>query len=434
LETGVKLLLVHNSYQQPGGEDQVFMSELELLASHGHEVVRYTAHNDAVSQLSKLRLGLRTSWSRSTYRDMRAVLQRERPQLVHVHNTLPLLSPAVYYAAGAARVPVVQTLHNYRLLCPDALLFRGHRTCEDCVGRRVPWPGIIHACYRQSRAATGAVAVMLSVHRLLGTWARRVSRYIALTDFMRQKFIQGGFPAHQIVVKPNFVAPDPGMGDHGGRYALFMGRLSPEKGVQTLLRAWRQHGRMPLKIAGDGPLQNLADSSRPGVEWLGRQPREEVVALMKQALVLVFPSEFYEGFPMTIAEAFATGLPVIASHLGAMAEIVQHRRTGLLFTPGDANDLAAKVEWALAHPNEVADMGRRARHEFEARYTAERNYQLLREIYDGVLDGAPLAQDGPTESAGRSTTLRALPRGLEEAPSMRSSQAVTMPSPNRAKG
>ena len=185
----MKLLLVHNSYQQPGGEDRVFASELELLASHGHELVRYTAHNDAVRRMSKLTLACRTSWSRTTYRELRAVLQRERPQIVHVHNTLPLLSPAVYYAARAARVPVVQTLHNYRLLCPNALLLREQRICEDCLGRQVPWPGILHACYRQSRAATSAVALMLGVHRLLGTWTRQVNRYIALTEFMRQRFI-----------------------------------------------------------------------------------------------------------------------------------------------------------------------------------------------------------------------------------------------------
>jgi glycosyltransferase involved in cell wall biosynthesis len=395
----VKVLLVHNSYQQPGGEDQVFASELELLASHGHEVVRYTAHNDAVRQLSKLTLAWRTTWSRTTYRQMRAVLQRERPQIVHVHNTLPLLSPAVYYAAGAARVPVVQTLHNYRLLCPQALLLREQRICEDCLGR-TPWPGIVHACYRQSRSATSAVAVMLSVHRLLGTWTKQVNRYIALTEFMRQKFIVGGFPAKQVVVKPNFVAPDPGMGNHGGRYALFVGRLSPEKGVQTLLRAW-QHvdGRINLKIAGAGPLENLADGAPRGVEWLGQQSREQVFALMKEAFVLVFPAEWYEAFPVTIAEAFATGLPIVASRLGAMAELVQNSRTGLLFTPGDPIDLAATVEWAFAHPNELAEMGRCAREEFKAKYTAERNYQLLRDIYQLVLDRPDSVERDPMESA-----------------------------------
>jgi glycosyltransferase involved in cell wall biosynthesis len=396
----VKILLVHNSYQQLGGEDQVFAAELELLASHGHQVVLYTAHNDAVRELSKLSLAVRTSWSRTAYRQMRAVLQHERPQIVHVHNTLPLLSPAIYYAAGAAGVPVVQTLHNYRLLCPNALLLREEGICEDCLGRRVPWPGVVHACYRQSRGATTAVAVMLSVHRLLGTWTRRVNQYIALTEFMRQKFIAGGFPAEQIAVKPNFVAPDPGMGDHGSCYALFVGRLSPEKGIRTLLRAWQHvERRLPLKIVGDGPLQDLAHGSPPGVEWLGRQSHEQVVALMRQALVLVFPAEWYEGFPLTIAEALATGLPVVASRLGAMAEIVQSNRTGLLFTPGNAIDLAVTVEWAVSHPNEIAEMGRRAREEFKTKYTAERNYQLLRDIYNTVLDRTLSAQRTPMASA-----------------------------------
>jgi len=383
----VKVLLVHNSYQQPGGEDQVFESELDLLASHGHEAVRYTAHNDAVLQLGKLTLAARTTWSRTTYRELLALLRRERPQIVHVHNTLPLISPAAYYAAGAAGVPVVQTLHNYRLICPKAILLREGRICEDCVGRRLAWPGIVHACYRQSRGATGAVAAMLSVHRLLGTWTRKVSRYIALTEFMRHKFIEGGFPAERIVVKPNFVAPDPGVGDHRGGYALFVGRLSPEKGVGTLLRAWAHlGGRIPLKIAGDGPLRHLAHSSPPGVEWLGRLDHGSAVALMGEASVLAFPSECYEGFPAAIAEAFATGLPVLASDLGAMAEIVTEGRTGLLFKPGDAIDLAAKTEWVLSHPAEIKEMGRHARAEYEARYAADRNYQLLHEIYERVLE------------------------------------------------
>ncbi len=396
----MKLLLVHNSYQQPGGEDQVFSSECELLTSHGHEVARYTAHNDAVKQLNKLNLAFRTSWSRTTYREMRAVLQREGPQIVHVHNTLPLLSPAVYYAARDARVPVVQTLHNYRLLCPKAVLFREQRVCEDCLGRHVPWPGIIHACYRHSRGATSAVAVMLSVHRLLGTWTRRVSRYIALTEFMRHKFIESGFRRNQIVVKPNFVAPDPGMGNHGGDYALFVGRVSPEKGVRTLLRAWEHlGGRILLKIAGEGPLRYLAHGAPPRIEWLGQLRHEDAIALMKQASVLVFPSECYEGFPMSIAEAFATGLPVVASHRGAMAEIVQDRCTGLLFSAGDAIDLAAKIEWALDHPRKLREMGRHARQEYEAKYTAEKNYQLLQQIYEHVLEGPrPAAEKSGEDS------------------------------------
>lgn len=400
----MKVLLVHNSYQQPGGEDQVFASEHELLASRGHDVVRYSAHNNTVGALSRLRLGVRTSWSRTAYREMAALLKREQPQIVHVHNTLPLLSPAVYYAARAAGLPVVQTLHNYRLLCPKAVLLREQRICEDCVGRSFAWPAVLHGCYRESRAASTAVAVMLGVHRWAGTWTRTVTRYIALTEFMRQKFITGGFPADRIVVKPNFVAPDPGVGDHGGRYALFVGRLSPEKGVQTLVRAWDRVGdRMRLRIAGDGPLRTLAHGSAAGIEWLGQLSREQVAAHMQQASVLVFPAEWYEPFGLAIAEAFATGLPVVASRIGAMTEIVRDGHTGLFFDPGDALDLAAKIAWASDHPAELSEMGRRARQEYESKYCADRNYQLLQAIYQQVLE-QPSGEGNAVESAGSART------------------------------
>ena len=385
----MKVLLVHNKYQQPGGEDQVFESECELLASRGHDVLRYSTHNDAVERRNRVRLALGTTWSRTAYREIRALLEHARPQIVHVHNTLPLLSPAVYYAAAAAGLPVVQTVHNYRLICPKAQLLRDGRLCEDCVGRHLPWPGVVHACYRESRGASSAVALMLGVHWLLGTWTTRVDRYIALTHFMRRKLVEGGFPAARIVVKPNFVAQDPGAGEHDGGYALFVGRLAPEKGLPTLLRAWAHIGdRLPLKIAGSGPLDGLADGAPLGIEWLNRVTHREVLALMRRASVLVIPSEWYEGFPAIMAEACATALPVVASRLGAMAEIVEDGRTGLLFDPGDACDLAAKVHWVLDHPREVAEMRWRTRAEYETRYTADRNYELLLATYRAVLEEA----------------------------------------------
>lgn len=401
----MKVLVVHNSYQQPGGEDQVFESEVALLALHGHKVLRYTAHNDAVRRRNKLTLALGTIWSPTTYREIRAVLQRERPQIVHVHNTLPLLSPAVYYAAAAADVPVVQTLHNYRLVCPKAVLLRDGRVCEDCLRWRLPWPGVLHACYRGSRGATSAVAMMLGVHWLLGTWTTRVSRYIALTHFMRRKLIEGGYPADRIVVKPNFVAPDPGRGDHDGGYALFVGRLASEKGLHTLLQAWTHiRDRLPLKIAGAGPLESLAGVSRPGIEWLGRVRQEEVLSLMKRAAVLIVPSEWYEGFPTAIAQAFATGLPVVASRLGALAEIIDDGRNGLLFSPGNGMDLAATIERGLSHPEGFESMGRRAREEYDTRYSAEPNYRMLHEIYGEVLEATSLPRRRRVELADSSAS------------------------------
>src|SRR5581483_9761958 len=191
----------------------------------------------------------RTVWSRPAYRVLRELLRAHRPAVAHFHNTFPLISPAAYYACRAERVPVVQTLHNFRLLCPNALFFRDGRVCEDCLGKAVPWPGVAHKCYRGSRSASAAVCTMLTVHRALGTWHTAVDRFIALTDASRRKFVAGGLPADKIAVKANFVDPDPGPGTGAGGYGVFVGRLSAEKGVGTLLKAWQQLGRdVPLKI------------------------------------------------------------------------------------------------------------------------------------------------------------------------------------------
>lgn len=381
----MKVALVHNHYQQPGGEDMVFVNEGALLEDHGHEVPRYTAHNDQVANMGTLAAAKNAVWNQTAYKKLRSLMREERPSVIHFHNTLPLISPAAYYAAQAEGVPVVQTLHNYRLLCPNGLFFRNGSACEDCLGKSVPWPGVVHSCYRDSRPAAGVVAAMLTTHRALRTWADKVDIYIALTEFARQKFIEGGLPEGKVIVKPNFLDPDPGMGEGQGGYALFVGRLSKEKGVDTMLAAWEQlNEKIPLKVVGDGPLAGRvaeANKKLKGVEWLGRQPGERVQVLMKEARALVLPSECYEGFPMTIAEAYAVGLPVIASNHGSMSSLIEHGRTGLHFRPGDAKDLAAKVEWALAHPEKITRMQREARAKFEAKYTAERNYQMLMGAY-----------------------------------------------------
>jgi glycosyltransferase involved in cell wall biosynthesis len=385
----MKILAVHNRYQQPGGEDQVFMAETALLESYGHRVVRYTTHNDRVAEMNRLALAGNTLWNSSAYQELRTLIRQERPHVAHFHNTFPLISPAGYYAAKAEGVPVIQTLHNYRLLCPNALFFRDGRVCEDCMGKVVPWPGVVHKCYRGSRAASGLVTAMLTTHRALRTWTEMVDVYVALTEFARRKFIEGGLPAEKIMVKPNFVYPDPGPGEGRGGYALFVGRLSPEKGVGTLLAAWEQlEGRISLKVVGDGPLREQvveAADRDPCVEYLGYRPGEEINALLKEAGMLVFPSEWYETFGRVAAEAFATATPVIAADVGAVAELVEHGHTGLRFRPGDPEDLAAQVGRSFSRPEEHARMRREARAEFEAKYTAERNHQMLLEIYESAL-------------------------------------------------
>jgi glycosyltransferase involved in cell wall biosynthesis len=383
----MRILIAHSRYKIRGGEDEVCDAEIRLLQAQGHEVDLYEKHNETVATFSAAQMALRTIWSTEVYHQVQQRLEHKTYDLVHVHNFLPLLSPSIYHAARAKGVPVVQTLHNYRLMCPNALFFRNGQVCEDCLGQVVPLPGVQHACYRESRAASAAVATMLSIHRLLKTWNHYVDRYIALTEFARQKFIEGGLPPEKIWVKPNFVDPDPVPGKGQGGYALFVGRLSVEKGLDTLLAAWERMGdRLPLKIIGDGPLaqQVIAATQRlPNVEWLGRISSQEVYDRMGDATMLIFPSKWYETFGRVAIEAFAKGTPVVASNIGAIAELVTSGRTGLHFQPGDAMDLANKVDWLMSNPQDLAYMRRQARSEFTAKYTASQNYHRLISIYQG---------------------------------------------------
>ncbi len=306
----MKILQVHNFYQQPGGEDQVYFAESELLQRHGDVVEQYSVHNDSLDQKRGFHVALQTIWNGDSYRRIREVISRFRPEVVHCHNTFPIVSPAAYYAARAERVPVVQTVQNYRLICPAATLLRKGRVCEDCVGHFVPYSGVLHSCYRGSRAASAAVASMLTAHRLIGTWRKAVESYIAPTEFLKSKLVQGGLPAHKVAVKPNFLPSDPGPGPGDGGYALFVGRLSPEKGLATLLRAWRELQDLPLRIAGDGPLRDFVTAQAkalPNVSVLGFQERSEVIKLVKAAALLVVPSEWYEGFPMTSSRLWDAG-------------------------------------------------------------------------------------------------------------------------------
>ena len=407
----MKILLVHNSYQQSGGEDAVVAAEAQLLEAHGHDIVSYFRFNNELrggGWLSKVSAGVNTIWSSGSYREIRDLLAHKKPEIAHFHNTFPLISPAAYSACQDAGIPVVQTLHNYRLLCPGATLFRNGKVCEDCLGRRIAWPAVLNACYRDSAAATAATTAMLAVHHALQTWQEKVDIYIALSDFSRNKFIQGGFPAERMVVKRNAVSSDPAPKDSLGHYALYVGRLTEEKGVRFLTSVWSNlTADVPLKIAGDGPVRREVDleiSQRQlkNVDVLGQVAPAEIIGWMRDARFLIFPSLWFEGFPMTIAEAFACGLPVIVSRMGAMAEIVEDHRTGLHFTPGDPQDLAAKVQWAWTHPVEMMAMGRAARAEYETKYTAQENYRQLMSIYERALghrpdSGTPIRLAEPVE-------------------------------------
>ncbi|NEP20146.1 MAG: glycosyltransferase family 4 protein [Leptolyngbya sp. SIO4C1] len=224
----MRVLTIHNHYQQLGGEDTIFATEADLLASYGHEVYRYTICNDEVEEMNAIDLAASTLWNHSAFQKIKSLIQDFRPDVAHFHNTFPLISPAAYYAAKEAKVPVIQTLHNYRLLCPNGLFFRNGRVCEDCLGKPMPWPGIVHGCYRGSRVASGAVATMVNMHNLMGTWAKAVDIFIAYSQFALDKFIEGGLPKEKFEFKTNFLHPAPESGQGKGGFALFVGRLSPD--------------------------------------------------------------------------------------------------------------------------------------------------------------------------------------------------------------
>jgi glycosyltransferase involved in cell wall biosynthesis len=383
----MKILLCHNFYQQFGGEDQSFFDDVALLRSRGHEVVEFTRHNDVVDTMSRFRVAADTFWNASVYRELRSLIQSERPEVVHCTNIFPIISPAAYQAAHDEGVPVVQALGNYRLLCPGATLLRDGAVCESCLNKSFAWPAVVHACYRQSRLASAVVAGMVATHRAKGTW-RRVDRYYAPTRMARDVFIRAGMPADRIDVRPYMVSPDQGAGEGSVGYALFVGRLSPEKGIATLLEAWaRLDDDISLRVIGDGPCRQMVDDAAARdsrITALGHLPLKEVYAQMREATCLVMPSVWYETFGRTIIEAYAAGTPVIASRMGAMQELVTHRETGLLFEPGSAAALSRAVS-ELFYRTDLAAMRARARSEFDEKFTAEQNYRQLMGIFERTL-------------------------------------------------
>lgn len=389
----MKALLCHNHYRMRGGEEQVFLDEARLLQSRGHEVIEYCRSSEETAAMPLLTTARKTIWNRDSYRDLRALIQREQPDIMHCTNTFPLISPAAYAAARDEKLPIVQSLHNFRAVCANALLLRDGKPCESCLTSRVPVAGVRHRCYRNSYKASSVMATLIATQRHRRATADPVTHYIALSEFSKQKHIASGFPADRISVKPNFVNPDLGPGSGSGGYAMFVGRLSEEKGIKVLLDAWSQlKDPIPLKIAGDGPLAGMvakAERQDRRIEWLGHRPVEEVCALVGDAVCLVMPSIWYEICPKTMLESFSRGTPVMASRLGAMEEFIEHGKTGWHFEAGDAAALARRVQTVFAEPEQAKTLRAAVREEFQSKYTADINFQQLMEIYSRTLGSTP---------------------------------------------
>jgi glycosyltransferase involved in cell wall biosynthesis len=384
----MKVLVVHNAYKLWGGEDVVVRNEIELLRKNQDFVYLHSVSNEQVFNFwGKLKAALGVIFSFSAYKKIRCIIKNEKPDVVHVHNFFPLISPAVFYACRAERVPVVMTLHNYRVICPTALLMHNGRVTEYSLNHG-PWWSVRARVYRNSVVGSFMLSCMIVLHQRIGTWRNLVNRFIVLSDFGLDKFVRAGLPALKLMIKPNFVDIDlPAETIRSG--FLFVGRISPEKGIDVLLSAALLVNDAVVSVAGAGPLaQSVCDAELKNIKFLGSLPSHSVHTEMGKSIALLVPSIWYETFGMVVIEAYACGLPVIASRIGALGDLIEDGVTGLLCEPGNADDLAAKINWAQTHFQEMAEMGLNARARYEALYTPQKNYQQLMSVYRAAINDA----------------------------------------------
>ena len=381
----MRILLVHNQYQQQGGEDLVFANEAKMLRQYGHDVEILSVSNDEIqSPFNKLSTAILSSYNPQGYQLVADAIRRSECDIVHVHNFFPRLSPAIFSACRKANVPSVWTLHNFRVVCAGGMLFRDGATCEKCVRGNV-LPAIKHRCYRGSLPGSIAVAGMIGIHRWLGTWQHKVDRFISLTEFARAKLVEGGLPFDKIAVKPNWVEDPVAQGlkiDGPRKGAVFVGRLSLEKGVKVLLDAWKALPDIPLTIIGDGPERASLEPGAPAnVRFVGKLDRANVNAAMAGAQALVVPSLWLEGFPLVLIEGMAAGVPLLASDIGALPSIIENGQTGVLVEAGNVQAWAKALRAFFDDEGAQRAMGLRGRKAYEERFSPQQNIGYLEKIY-----------------------------------------------------
>lgn len=387
----MRILLIHNFYQQFGGEDVVALAERKILEAHNEDVFFYSRHNDEIRQFGpakKFKAAASTVYSRETVRDIASVVERFHPEVAYVQNVYPLISPAVYHALRSLGVPVVQYAHDFRFLCPNGWFFTHGTICERCKGGNY-LHAVVNRCYRESYVLSSVYAASVGISRATGVM-HKLAGIICMTEFYRRKFLEVGMPEEKLFIKPNFVDTSgikarPGKGD----YVLFMGRLSLEKGLWTLVRAFEGLRDVPLRIAGTGPmhgvLQEYIEEKRlDHISLVGFKAGREKVEMLRNSIFTVVPSECYENFPTTALESYAAGKPVIGSNLGGMPFIIENEKSGLVFRPGDIIDLREKITHLISESGQVESMGKYARSLAETRYSAEESYRTLIGIFSKV--------------------------------------------------
>ncbi len=363
------------------------------MESKGHEVVAYTRQNSEIEAMrfsEKALLPLRAFWSVTDHEEISRIARTQKPDVAHFHNIFPLISSSAYRACKGAGIPVAQTLHNFRIVCPGALLFREGRVCEDCSGMHF-LPGIRHGCYRNSSVQTAGMAAVVHFHRLIRTWQDWVDLYIALSDFALDTYRRLGLPSKSFYVKPNFLQEpmDPVYDDEG--YGVYIGRIGEEKGLPALLDALRECPEIPFKIMGDGPLVDylvgrLKENGFQNVEYLGVKSHDECMEYLMKARFLVLPSQCFEGSPMVLLEAMSAGKPVVVSNIGVLPAMVMHGVNGYVFVPGASNELSERMKRLYADPDGAREMGKKGRALFEEKYTREVNYGMLMEAYRKAIE------------------------------------------------
>ena len=392
--------MVHNFYGSgaPSGENMVYAAERELLRQHGHTVIEFTRHSDEIinrGSFGTIQGALATPWNPFSKRALRSVLEKEKPDVMHVHNIFPLLSPAIFHATKGLPTATVLTLHNYRTFCAAGIAMRDGAPCTECLDLRGVVPALKYGCYRKSRFSTLPLATMIALHRRIKTWQTHVNSFVVLSDFQKERLAKAGLPAVRIHVKPPFYAdpPDPLPWKERENKVVFVGRLGIEKGVYTLIEAWKLWGKEApkLEVIGDGPekvrLQEAANGNGIGerVFFLGGLPFPEVQRRLGQACLLVLPSLCFEGFPLAITEAFSLGVPVVASDVGPLPDIVKDGENGALFKAGDALSLYHTMKEIWGRSDRLSSLGQGARQEFEEKYTANTNHRALIRIYEAAV-------------------------------------------------
>ena len=387
----MKILIIHNRYKQFGGEDVAVELESSILVKKGHEVKTLYFDNSSIDgYVSKIGSAFRSIYNFSSARKVSKIILQFKPDIIHVHNLFFVASPSVIYTAFKYKIPVILTLHNYRLICANALLLRNNEVCELCTQKKIPLSGIRYKCYNNSFTASALVTSITGIHKLLNTWRNKIHTYIALTEFSRSKLLHSSLhiPANKMITKPNFI-PDPGEGNmQRENFFLFAGRIVKEKGVHILAKAFADMPENKIIIIGDGPeRRSLQEEFKPypNIYFTGQMEKKELAEYMKRCKALICPSIWYEGAPLTILEAFATGTPVIASRLGSMIESITDGFNGLHFTAGDANDLSKTVRLFIKESENNSMFYKNARQTYLEKYHEEIHYDAILKIYEKAI-------------------------------------------------